>query len=197
MKIYKRDAALAVYDPEKIKNAIGRAFSSVGSSIAESESNRLLDRIESKFPDDVNAGERAISVEEIQDFVERTLMEENYYKELKSYILYREGRARRRISRQRIAAELESIPGVSGVLAGIQKEFIQEEYELEQLNARFQALLSPGLTDLEKLAVLVKACAELTTQEAPKWEMIAARIRMLSFDLQLDRQMQAFHIHSF
>lgn len=197
MKIYKRDAALAVYDPEKIKNAIGRAFSSVGSSIAESESNRLLDRIESKFPDDVNAGERAISVEEIQDFVERTLMEENYYKELKSYILYREGRARRRISRQRIAAELESIPGVSGVLAGIQNEFIQEEYELEQLNARFQALLSPGLTDLEKLAVLVKACAELTTQEAPKWEMIAARIRMLSFDLQLDRQMQAFHIHSF
>lgn len=144
MKIYKRDAALAVYDPEKIKNAIGRAFSSVGSSIAESESNRLLDRIESKFPDDVNAGERAISVEEIQDFVERTLMEENYYKELKSYILYREGRARRRISRQRIAAELESIPGVSGVLAGIQKEFIQEEYELEQLNARFQALLSLG-----------------------------------------------------
>ena len=103
MKIYKRDAALAVYDPEKIKNAIGRAFSSVGSSIEESESNRLLDRIESKFPDDVNAGERPISVEEIQDFVERTLMEENYYEELKSYILYREGRARRRISRQRIA----------------------------------------------------------------------------------------------
>ena len=157
MKIYKRDAALAVYDPEKIKNAIGRAFSSVGSSIEESESNRLLNRIESKFPVDVNAGERPISVEEIQDFVERTLMEENYYRELKSYILYREGRARRRISRQRIAAELESIPGVTGVLAGIQKEFIQEEYELEQLNARFQALLSPGLTDLEKLAVLVKA----------------------------------------
>ncbi len=93
-------------------------------------------------------------MEEIQDFVERTLMEENYYRELKSDTRKnREGRARRRIPRQRIAGELESIPGVTGVLAGIQKEFIQEEYELEQLNARFQALLSPGLTDLGRAGV--------------------------------------------
>ena len=169
MKIYKRDAALEAYNPEKIKNAIGRAFSSVGSLIEESEKNRLLVRIEAKFPEEVTSGRRSVSVEEIQDFVERTLMEENYYKEMKSYILYRERRARRLYSRQRIADEFQAVPGLVGVLTSIQKDFSQEEYELEQLSARFQAFLSPGLTDMEKLAVLVKACAELTTQEAPKW----------------------------
>ncbi|EGB93814.1 ribonucleoside-diphosphate reductase, alpha subunit [Clostridium sp. D5] len=116
---------------------------------------------------------------------------------MKSYILYRERRARRRYSRQRIADEFQAVPGLVGVLTSIQKDFSQEEYELEQLSARFQAFLSPGLTDMEKLAVLVKACAELTTQEAPKWEMIAARVRMLSFQIQLNVQMEAFHIHSF
>ncbi len=39
-------------------------------------------------------------MEEIQDFVEQALMEANHYKALKSYILYREERARKRKSRK-------------------------------------------------------------------------------------------------
>ncbi|RHR30726.1 ribonucleoside-diphosphate reductase subunit alpha [Clostridium sp. AF19-22AC] len=197
MKICKRDGTGETYCPEKIKAAIGRAFASVGSEITEEEKERILTGIEEKFPAQVISGEKILSVEEIQDMAEQTLMEGNYYKEMKSYILYREERTRRRESRLRIEAKFQDMPRLAGVLAGIQKEFPQEEYDLDRLNARFQAFLSPGLSGKEMLAVLMKAAVELTTQDAPKWEMIAARFRMLQFDLSLAEAMETANINSF
>lgn len=196
MNIRKRDGSEEVYSPEKIKNALGRAFANVGSVLEESEKDRLLSGIEKKIGQDVWEGRKPVTVEEIQDMAERTLMEENYYRELKCYILYREQRAEKRRARHKIAAEFQDLEVLSKVLSGIQKEFSQEEYELEQLFARFHAFLSPGLSDMKKLSALTKAAAELTTQEAPKWEMIAARFRMLEFELKLRESMASFHIQS-
>lgn len=96
-----------------------------------------------------------------------------------------------------IIAEFQNIPEIADVLGKIERDFPQDEYNLEKLNTRFRVFLSPDLTDGDKLSILIKASAELTTQEAPKWEMIAARIRMLQFDLQLAGQMKAFQIHNF
>lgn len=195
MKICKRDNTVETYSSTKIKSAIGRAFSSVESVIEEQEKDRLLIGIEKKFPQEVKEGLRPIAVEEIQDFVERTLMEENYYQEMKSYILYREGRARRRKARRCIVDQFEAAQGLGAVLSKVQREFSREEYDLEQLNARFKAFAGSGATDRERLSLLIKAAAELTTQEAPKWEIIAARIRMFKFELHLADQMEAHHIH--
>ncbi|TCS78301.1 ribonucleoside-diphosphate reductase subunit alpha [Muricomes intestini] len=96
-----------------------------------------------------------------------------------------------------IIAEFQNIPEIADVLGKIERDFPQDEYNLEKLNTRFRVFLSPDLTDGDKLSILIKASAELTMQEAPKWEMIAARIRMLQFDLQLSGQMKAFQIHNF
>ena len=86
---------------------------------------------------------------------------------------------------------------VMELLTSIQKEFPQEEYSLKLLYEKFQSFLKQGTRDQEKLLLLVKAAAELTSQEAPKWENIAARIKMLEFELQVQIHLEEYHIHSF
>lgn len=97
----------------------------------------------------------------------------------------------------KIEAEFRNVPGFFHVLSKIERDFTGELYDLEQLHVRFQAFLSPGLSDLKKLSILTKAAVELTTQEAPRWEMIAARFRMLEFEWKLQERMSALQIHSF
>ena len=89
-----------------------------------------------------------------------------------------------------------NIPGLTEVIEGIRKEF-GKEYDLEQLYDRMGAFLSPGHSDNDTLSALTKAAAELTTQEAPRWEMIAARFRMLEFGQELQKTMAKYHLDTF
>ena len=41
---------------------------------------------------------------------------------------------------------------------------------------KFSAFYKQGMTEAEKLSALIQAAVELTTQEAPDWEYIAARL---------------------
>ena len=50
-----------------------------------------------------------VHVETIQDFVEKTLIEHNYYAEVKNFILYRVDRTKRRDARQAISHFFSSI----------------------------------------------------------------------------------------
>ena len=196
MRISKRNGTNEAYCPEKIKRAVSLAFQSVGNLLSDEEADRLLKNVEQKIDDRVT-DEPSVSVEEIQDFVEQALMEANHYKALKSYILYREERARKRKSRKKLADKIPAFDRLALVLAEIQKEFTQEEYDLEHLYAKFQAFGKPELDDQEKLSMLIKAAVELTTQEAPQWEMIAARLLMLDFEQKLEKNMRRCHIECF
>ncbi|WP_290760410.1 ribonucleoside-diphosphate reductase subunit alpha [Anaerostipes sp.] len=86
---------------------------------------------------------------------------------------------------------------MAGLLTAIQEEFSQEEYSLKYLYEKFQSYLKAGDGDQKKLLLLVKAAAELTSQEAPKWENIAARIKMAEFEYQVRNNLAEYHIHSF
>ncbi|MGN0348108.1 MAG: ribonucleoside-diphosphate reductase subunit alpha [Roseburia sp.] len=196
MQIRKRNKSEEGYCAEKIKAAIAKAFASVSSTIEEEELNRLLILVEQKFPKD-REEQVLLTVEEIQDLVERTLMEENYYNEMKSYILYRQERTKKRKSRERILAEFAFVPELETVLEEIQKEFLQEEYELEHLLGKFRSICRPGLSEKEKLSILTRAAVELTTMEAPGWEKIAARIHMIAFERRVKKHMEEQQIHSF
>ena len=64
MNIMKRDHSEQEYCPEKIKNAVAKAFVSVGKAAEDEELDRILSQVERKFP----AGwqqELKLSVEEI------------------------------------------------------------------------------------------------------------------------------------
>ncbi|MBQ8098387.1 MAG: anaerobic ribonucleoside-triphosphate reductase [Bacteroidaceae bacterium] len=79
--IIKRDGKREVFSIEKIKNAIRKAFLSVGSYAAEEDLTNILSRVT------IHNG---MTVEDVQNQVEVSLMAEHYFKVAKSYMLYRQ-----------------------------------------------------------------------------------------------------------
>ena len=86
-KVVKRDGSKVLFDISKITKAITEAFKSVDRKYDESQINLLALQVTSKF-DEVMVDD-TITVEAIQDIVEKTLMETGFTDVAKSYILYR------------------------------------------------------------------------------------------------------------
>ena len=79
--IIKRDGKKEPFSLEKIKNAIAKAFLSVGSFATDDVLTNVLSRI---------SVHNETTVEDIQNQVEIALMAERYYAVAKSYLLYRQ-----------------------------------------------------------------------------------------------------------
>ncbi|WP_270415204.1 anaerobic ribonucleoside-triphosphate reductase [Bacteroides ovatus] len=96
MKVQKRTGQIVDFDLEKIENAIKKAFDSkqveYDPAIAESV-DKLISLTYTNVP---------VSVETIQDNVERVLMQFGYYDIAKTFILYREQRKSTRFVKERI-----------------------------------------------------------------------------------------------
>lgn len=181
MQIKKRSGALEEYDPAKITQAIKKAFFSVGEQPGESLLAGLLTDVEGRLAD----GE--LSVERIQDLVEWVMMEHGHFNAAKSYILYRQKRAELRGARQALAGQI-GVDGLEECLSRIQAEFDPALYPVTALSAQFAGFAKPDMDPAELLAVLTKAAVELTSPEAPQWELIAARFLNLGFRLQLQEE---------
>lgn len=82
-------------------------------------------------------------------------------------------------------------------LARIQRDFDDPAYDLAMLSARFRALTGTGQDADAHLGALIRAAVELTSQEAPRWEMIAARLLDLSFMRRLAATRRELGIASF
>lgn len=80
IRIVKRDGKQEPFSIDKIKNAIRKAFLSVGAYVTEADLTSILGRV--NITDGMN-------VEEIQNQVEIALMAEQYYAVAKSFMLYR------------------------------------------------------------------------------------------------------------
>ncbi len=97
-KIRKRDGRIVDFDQEKITNAIFKAAKAVGGSnyeLARELSRKVVEILNEKY------GEDGIpSVEEVQDIVEKVLIEEGHAKTAKAYILYRKKRTELREAKQ-------------------------------------------------------------------------------------------------
>ena len=187
MQIKKRSGQLEAYDGNKIIEAMKKSFASVGSVPEQQVLCDLLKAVEQHFQ-----GEES-TVEEVQDKVERTLMEQGYFDVAKSYILYRSKRSELRQARAQIVQEA-GVPQLEECLEKIQKDFDQLTYPLTSLSAKFAGFSKPDMSRKDILAALVKAAVELTTPESPKWEFIAARLLNLSFTLQLQEQLASRNI---
>lgn len=94
-KVVKRDGTLAEFDEEKIINAVAAAFESVGQTLPPRLMRSFIKAIEVNLPNPVG-------VEEIQNRVERYLMDNKYFQAAKSFILYREKHKEARFIRERI-----------------------------------------------------------------------------------------------
>ena len=94
-KVVKRDGTLAEFDEEKIINAVAAAFESVGQTLPPRFIGSFIKAIEANLPNPVG-------VEEIQNRVERYLMDNKYFQAAKSFILYREKHKEARFVKERI-----------------------------------------------------------------------------------------------
>ena len=188
MNIIKRNGSVEAYERAKIVRVIERAFRSVGNDLAPEQLNSMVETIEQSLFADARQGLN-LHVEDIQDLVEKTLIEENYYKEVKSFILYREDRKRKRRTRSQIVACFPEIEEMDAFLKQVEGDFDEEVYGLEYLLMKFQSFYKMGMSLNERFYFLVKACVELTTKEAPRWEFIAARVYFLEYQRNLASQM--------
>lgn len=188
MNIIKRNGSVEAYERAKIVRVIERAFRSVGNDLAPEQLNSMVETIEQSLFADARQGLN-LHVEDIQDLVEKTLIEENYYKEVKSFILYREERKRKRRTRSQIVACFPEIEEMDAFLKQVEGDFDEEVYGLEYLLMKFQSFYKMGMSLNERFYFLVKACVELTTKEAPRWEFIAARVYFLEYQRNLASQM--------
>ena len=84
MKIVKRDGHIVDYDPQKIREAIGKANSEVRGreKVTKEQIKEIINYIE-------ELNKKRILVEDIQDIIEEKLMEFGKYQLAKKYITYR------------------------------------------------------------------------------------------------------------
>lgn len=86
-RVQKRDGRLVPFEKQKIVNAIWKAAQAVGGKDYE----KVLELAEkvAEIADTIYPGNEVVTVEEIQDLVEKVLVKNGHYKTAKAYILYR------------------------------------------------------------------------------------------------------------
>src|SRR3990172_5882860 len=108
-QVVKRTGAVVPFNPERITNAIYRASVAVGGrdrQIAEELTRQVIDLLVKN-----GTATQIPTVEEIQDAVEKVLIENGHARVAKAYILYRDERARLRKDRAaRASASSTNIP---------------------------------------------------------------------------------------
>lgn len=92
--VLKRDGQTASFDKDRISHAIQRAAETT-EELTLTEVRRLTETIV-LFIQKISKTRQHVSVEELQDIVEFTLMASGYFKTAKSYIVYREKRTQAR-----------------------------------------------------------------------------------------------------
>lgn len=195
MNIIKRNGSIVEFDRKKIELAIQKAFNSVcqpvTQEILEKMSGEILSKIESNFPIS-----HMITVEEVQDLVEITLIENSYYAVVKSYILYR---ASHHTMRKTIEdfSEYFTDEEIIVELKSVQREFTEDMYNLSFLRTKFSSFVTENMNEDQLLELLTRSASELTSKEAPNWEFIAARFLSLDIKRQTRNEIIKHDINDF
>ncbi|MBR6268481.1 MAG: anaerobic ribonucleoside triphosphate reductase, partial [Selenomonadaceae bacterium] len=95
--VTKRSGHTVPYDVQKIYRAIEGANSDAASKMSDAEIQLVTSRVEAEIQD-----REIISVEEIQDVVEKELMIHDFYDIAKKYIMYRQKHADRRMAQKHL-----------------------------------------------------------------------------------------------
>ena len=171
MNITKRNGEIEVYNNEKISIAIKKSFISTGKDVSDSEIAGMVSEVE-QF---IKENPELRTVEDIQNRVEKCLMAHGHYDEAKNYILFRYQRNEQRQAINYIAWTADD-RDLAEVLHSVAREYRERSYSMVTLQEKFASFTKPGMSQKDSIEALIKAAVELTTPEAPAWEMISARI---------------------
>lgn len=156
----------------------------------------MIDAITQEVAQFLTDNEAFRTVEHIQDKVERCLMEHGFYTEAKSYILYRWQRTEQRQIMQRLVEGMAD-DSLADTFKEIQRDFPNEAYNLKLLADKLSGFMKRDMNSDERLSAVIKAAIELTTQDAPDWEFIAARLYHFKLTKKLEAQAEMRGIRSF
>lgn len=195
MEIIKRDGSRADFEREKIEKAIAKAFYSVDSMISEEDLRKISSKIEKTIKEKYPA-DHIVTVEEVQDLVELTLIDENYYREVKSFILYR---AKHNMDRKVLGDFSKYIndKNILNIITEVQTEFDNQRYPIESLFFKFESFLKVNMTEEDMLKAITRAASELTSKEAPDWEIIAARFLMREINYEIEKSEERYELFDF
>ena len=171
MNITKRNGEVEVYNNEKISIAIKKSFISTGKDVSDSEIAGMVSEVE-QF---IKENPELRTVEDIQNRVEKCLMAHGHYDEAKNYILFRYQRNEQRQAINYIVWTADDRE-LADVLHSVAREYRERSYSMVTLQEKFSSFTKPGMSQKDSIDALIKAAVELTTPEAPAWEMISARI---------------------
>lgn len=99
-KVEKRDGSVVDFDKSKIEDAIYKASQAVGKNNRE-EATSIAEKVTEKLGE-IYSEEAVPQVEDIQDIVETTLIEQDRSATAKAYILYRQQRKQKRREKQKL-----------------------------------------------------------------------------------------------
>lgn len=97
-------------------------------------------------------------------------------------------------NRQKMIETFQDFTEIASCMEAIQNDFPEDIYYLGILEDKFLTFQKPELSIEENLQLLIKAAVELTTQKAPKWEMIAARLLLFTFERELKKAEESCQI---
>ncbi len=127
-RIKKRNGSVVEFEPLRIATAIRKAFEAqkavVDESFFTSVTAEVVDTLHNRFGD-----ERVPGVEDVQDIVERSIMQYGYFDVAKAYMIYRYEHAK--IRQKKKAETLEKIE--EGTLSVTKPDGSKERFDLERI----------------------------------------------------------------
>lgn len=123
-------------------------------------------------------------------------MMHGHYDEAKNFILFRYQRNEQRKAINDIARMADDTE-LTTVLQDVAREYRERVYSMVTLQEKFANLCKPGMSHKEAIDTLIKAAVELTTPEAPAWEMISARILSYRAEQKIKKQEDEIGIDGF
>ena len=102
MQVIKRDESVQDYSFDKVKKVITKAFNSINQDVPDKFMEQLHDTL-----DNYSTKHDIISVEEIQDIIQKELIKRNKYDVVESFILYRNRRQEIRESKSDLIKQIQ------------------------------------------------------------------------------------------
>ena len=102
--VIKRNGKLVDYDRSKIYNAIAGASKAVNDSLSAANIEKITSLVEETV-----ASQENVNVEQIQDIVEKKLMEQGFFEVAKRYIMYRQHHTDRRMAQKHLMQSYRDI----------------------------------------------------------------------------------------
>ena len=201
--IIKRDGTTMPFDEKKILNAIKKAFVAGGKQIEEAALEAVTKDVVEKLSKIYSAAYNAPTVEHVQDIVEKSLMEYDFFEVAKTFIVYRQAHAQMRKEQQESLEKLFEERSLTVIksngkkekfaLSKIEKVFnraakgYKKQCRFNDFIDAFKKNLVPEMHSKDINRLLVKTAVDLISTTNIAWQHLAARIFLANLYKQASR----------